>query len=400
MVSIGEQKTRKMNMENHSGERRRPGRIGVAVCVLVFMASLKAAACGVPVFEYSMAFWHADAYEAVVFLNGEPTAQVKALLDELRGKGVDGEGVAKLRIVVVDVNATPNAALGAAWEKAGGKLPWMKLAYPAVSGMPIRSTIPVQTVWEGPFTRANIAVVLDSPCRREVAGRLAAGEAAVWVLLESGEKQKDDAAASTLAGGIATAEENLRFVRAGESSEEIRPSYSMLRVSRDDPDEDVFVEILLKSETDLVEHDEPMAFVVFGRGRVLYALVGAGIGGDNIREACEAVIGECTCEIKAENPGTDVLMAANWQEAAQKLRKQFGEYGVSTGLSGQAALPGLSTAAVTAAARDAQEQDASNVEGVGELSRNLIILALVVAVLVAVVSLWLAAKKSGRSEGT
>lgn len=396
-------------MESHSGCRRRLGGIGVAAWALIFMASLKAPACDVPVFEYSMAFWHADVYEAVVFLDGEPTARVKALLDEIRGKGVDGGGAANLRVVAINVNDMPHAPLGPAWEKAGGRLPWMRLVYPPVSGTlvagathgaRVRGAIPVQAVWEGPFTGANIAVVLDSPCRREIAGRLRAGEAAVWVLIESGDKQKDDAAAATLARGITEAEEDLRFVRGAESSEKIAPSYSMLRVSRDDPAEEVLVEMFLKSETDLAEYDEPMAFVIFGRGRVLYALVGAGIAADNIREACEAVIGKCTCEIKAENPGTDVLMAADWQQVAEKLRKQFGEYGVLTGLSGQAALPGLSTAAVREAARDAQAQDASNAEGAGELSRNLIILALVVVVFLAVVSLWLAAKKSGRSEGS
>ncbi|MHC4711911.1 MAG: hypothetical protein ACYTAN_01395 [Planctomycetota bacterium] len=397
-----------MKMESCNGGRQRAGGIGVLAWALIFMASLEAPACDVPVFEYSMAFWQADAYEAVVFLDGEPTAEVRALLDEIRGKGVDGGGAANLRVVTVDVDKTPHAPLGPAWEKAGCELPWMKLLSPPVSGTlmegatrgtPIRGTVPLQTIWEGPFTGANIAAVLDSPCRREIAGRLEAGEAAVWVLIESGDKQKDDAAAATLAAGITAAEEDLRFVRGAEPSEKIRPSYSMLRGSRDDPAEEVLVEIFLKSETDLAEHNEPMAFVIFGRGRVLYALVGAGIAGDNIREACEAVISECTCEVKAENPGTDVLMTANWQEAAQKLRKLFGEYGVLTGLSGQAALPGLSTVAVTAAARDAQAQGASNAEGAGELSRNLVILALVVVVLVAVVSLWLAARKSGRSEG-
>ncbi len=55
-----------------------------------------------------------------------------------------------------------------------------------------------------------------------------------------------------------------------------------------------------------------MAFPVFGRGRALYALVGDGIQEKNIREACESMLAWCSCEIKAQSPGTDLLIAADW----------------------------------------------------------------------------------------
>ena len=59
----------------------------------------------------------------------------------------------------------------------------------------------------------------------------------------------------------------------------------LLRVRRDDPAEALLVWMLLGSESDLAGQNEPIAFPVFGRGRVLYALVGDGITADNVRTA-------------------------------------------------------------------------------------------------------------------
>ena len=72
------------------------------------------------------------------------------------------------------------------------------------------------------------------------------------------------------------------------------------------------METLLSSEPDLHGRDEPMAFPVFGRGRVLYALVGAGVNADNVRHALDFLVGGCSCTIKRENPGVDLLLTADW----------------------------------------------------------------------------------------
>jgi hypothetical protein len=46
------------------------------------------------------------------------------------------------------------------------------------------------------------------------------------------------------------------------------PDFSLIRLSRDDPAEEVFVDILMYSEPGLFEYQEdPMVFPVFGRGR-------------------------------------------------------------------------------------------------------------------------------------
>ena len=94
----------------------------------------------------------------------------------------------------------------------------------------------------------------------------------------------------------------------------MHPSFSMLRLDRSNEEEAFFVASLLQSEEDLMGIAEPMAFAVFGRGRVLYALVGQGINPSNIRRACEFIIGPCSCQVKDTNPGIDLLLKATWDD--------------------------------------------------------------------------------------
>jgi hypothetical protein len=55
-----------------------------------------------------------------------------------------------------------------------------------------------------------------------------------------------------------------------------------------------------------------MVFPVFGRGRALLPLVGAGITEANITAAAGFLTGACSCEVKALNPGFDLLLPADW----------------------------------------------------------------------------------------
>lgn len=58
-----------------------------------------------------------------------------------------------------------------------------------------------------------------------------------------------------------------------------------------------------------------MAFPIFGRGRVLCALVGEGISEMNVEEVCGFVSGACSCVVKYQNPGVDMLMDVRWDAA-------------------------------------------------------------------------------------
>jgi hypothetical protein len=157
-------------------------------------------------------------------------------------------------------------------------------------------------VWEGRLTADAVAAVVDSPCRRDIADRLLTGDEMIWVLLQTGRKAEDDVAAERI--------EQELMRPADEGQPPLRSS--LVRVSRGDPAEKLLTETLLSTEPDLRGLDEPMAFPVFGRGRVLYALVGAGINSETVRHALAFLSGGCSCTVKRENPGVDLLLTADW----------------------------------------------------------------------------------------
>jgi len=89
--------------------------------------------------------------------------------------------------------------------------------------------------------------------------------------------------------------------------------FSLIQLKRDDPRERFLVDALIHSEADLAEYnEEPIVFPVFGRGIVLYALVGPGIDQENIREAAKFLAGPCSCQVKEQNPGFDLLFNTDW----------------------------------------------------------------------------------------
>jgi hypothetical protein len=241
-------------------------------------------ACDTPVYRYALENWPADGYRATVLHRGPLAADQQRLVEHLKGRAAS----ANLTVQAIDLDRPPQADVPErfrAVDLAAG--PVLIVSYPAATK--------IETdVWSGPLSADAVEILLDSPARRETARRLRAGEIA-WLLLESGQTADDEAAAKVV----------------GENRLTV-PVSSVLRLRRDDPAERLLVRILLGSEPDLAGRAEPMAFPVFGRGRVLYALVGAGITAENVRQAGSFLGGDCSCTVKRDNPGTDLLLTADW----------------------------------------------------------------------------------------
>lgn len=287
-------------------------------------------ACSVPVFRYALEHWPSDAYQVVFFHRGTPTPKQGTYLVQLSPEGKAGKLAANVEVIAVDLDeASPDDPKTkddlALWKEQNTEtLPWMVVRYPL--------SIPIaKTIWAGEPTDEAIDSLLNSPKRRAIAERLVKGETAVWVFLESGNKEKDDAAFFTLQTELKRAEQELELpapdpqdVADGLISVDqaaLKVQFSIQRVSRTDPNEAVFVNMLLDSEEGLrdTEFDgQPMAFPIFGRGRSLYAVIGAGIQRDVILDACRFLTGPCSCQVKDQNPGVDLLMAVDWENVVTK----------------------------------------------------------------------------------
>ncbi len=250
--------------------------------VFFLLASTSAFACSVPVFRYALEHWAADAYRVTV------------------PKGTKLAG--NFSITEADTLK-------------------IELRQPA-------SMRNDEVIWSAEYSAANAALLVDSPARKEIAERLGNGESAVWVLLESGDAAKDaeaskflDERLDYLSGVMELPALDQQDVKNGLVSipgDGLRLAFSTLKVKRDDPAEAAFVAMLLASESDLSEFDEPIVFPIFGQGRVLYALVGKGIKVETVDHAAQFLIGSCSCQVKEQNPGVDIVMAVDWKKMVKE----------------------------------------------------------------------------------
>ncbi len=285
-------------------------------------------ACKIPVFRYALERWHPDRYEVVVLHRGALSESDGQLVEKLREASQSVTRSANMTVVTVDLAAPPPATDQGRAEKsqtvfdrfADLTSPQILVHYPPFG--PDR-----WQAWAGPLSAENVERLVDSRTRRQIVERLLAGDSAVWVLIESGQKEQDDQAYETLARELARLEKSLELparelIEAEQEFQantpiELRIGFSLLRLRRDDPEEQVFLSMLLHSEPDLADFHEPIAIPIFGRGRSVFALVGRGIKGENIEENCRFICGDCSCQVKEQNPGMDMLFAVNWDDRVQ-----------------------------------------------------------------------------------
>lgn len=292
----------------------------VVTAALFILSPSTAYACSTPVFRYALERWPADYYEGVLIHKG-PLADDDPASVLLQGEQAE---FLNLRISPIDLaSSTADEVTGLLGGPVPETLPALVLWYPWNKGR-------AAPFWNGQFTPSTVKALIQSPKRQELARRLTDGQTAVWIFIESGDAGKDKAALQLLNKEFATAAKELKEMASALAEElqmpEISYEFSILPVSRSDPNERMLLEILLNSEPDLDEYsNEPIVFPTFGRGRVLFALVGEGINADNLREAIAFITGPCGCEIKMLNPGVDLLMAENWDASVMQFYQEFYE---------------------------------------------------------------------------
>lgn len=245
---------------------------------LVFAGS--AWACNVPVFRYALERWPADTY--LITVPAAPTNLVEAL----RAAAVNLE---------VATGPVTNATV------------WSPQTDPQSPPL-----------WSGAFTADNIRALVDSPARRAIVREMQKGASAVWVLLDSGDAPADTAAAQLLDTELTKLAKELRLPEVDpedprtEGNVRLKIAFPMIRVSRADPAEQLFIRMLLSGQAALDPARGPIVFPVFGRGRALYGLAGKELTPANIEDTASFLCGACSCEVKDLNPGWDLLLAADW----------------------------------------------------------------------------------------
>jgi len=265
--------------------------------------------CSVPVFRYALERWPADLYEVIVFHRGPLSSEKQALLEKLQ-YGSE----ANIYVSTYDISGKSNEQMLELWEsQSAAELPWMVLSYPRL----IQASEPV---WTAHFDAAAVEMLVHSPARKKIADRILEGDSAVWILMESGVKEQDEATALFLDTQLKRMEENLQVPEQDdfeeymgyELEEDIKIAFSVVRLSRTDPEEQVLIQTLLRNDPELQATSKPVAFPVFGRGRALCALMSDDIDELNIEEISMFLTGPCSCQVKSLNPGMDLLISVDW----------------------------------------------------------------------------------------
>ena len=267
--------------------------------------------CSVPVFRYALERWRPDPYKGIYIFRDVISEKDQALLNELKDAASNSEAPLNLIVREVNVDSFGEEKLTKILQgPVPDKLPVLMIWYPDQMGKN-------PPVLNEALTPSLVKGLVQSPKRQQVAESLINGESVIWVFIPSGNTKKDESAMSLikqeLDTALATYSKSPFTILSGAKRKKLSYGFPIMTLSRDDPAERIFIETLLKSESDLYEHlDEPMVFPVFGRGRVLGALFGKYISEKNIQEASAFLSGACSCEVKNLNPGVDLLVAAPW----------------------------------------------------------------------------------------
>ncbi|NOZ39573.1 MAG: hypothetical protein GXP24_05025 [Planctomycetes bacterium] len=272
-------------------------------------------------FRYALEHWHPDPYRAVILHRGTLSEEDEKLVAKLEAMPTDPNTSANMIVRRVDVEQDEESPdltelLGPDYRESL-ESPEIALLYP-------QGSLSGPLAWRGRLTAENVDALVRSPARSQITDWILAGESAVWVLVGAGDAVADKLAEETLRTQLDLLENELKLrdmeiIEAEsqfgkETKVELRLGLKLLVLDRTDPKEKIFAAMLLRSEENLEELGQPVAIPVYGRGRAFLALAGKGIKRRNIEESCRFLIGDCSCEVKRQNPGVDLLFALNWDE--------------------------------------------------------------------------------------
>ncbi|MCE9529982.1 MAG: hypothetical protein K8T89_02405 [Planctomycetes bacterium] len=288
-----------------------PLRIGLVLIIgAILSVPPKASACSIPVFRYALERWQATPYDVLIYHRGPLSVADRKAIQQVE---VVGEK-ANLEVTEIDLTKKNGKELTAIWEKYGtdNPLPWMIIRYPD-------SDANSPPAWSGPVDAVKLKPFIDSPFRQRIIRKLFNGDSAIVVLLESGDKKADDEAAKILTTSLTKFEKDFELPKLTREGPQLRSevplniSLPMVRLSRDQAEEKQFIDTMVRSQEGLDKAKGPIAFVIFGRGRLLTALHGKDLNAANVESVARFLCGACSCQVKELNPGVDLVFHASWE---------------------------------------------------------------------------------------
>jgi hypothetical protein len=290
--------------------------------ILMLVVPLSGQACSIPVFRYALERWSPARYDALLVQRGPLSTELANVPRSFEQE----PGTANLSMQFLDLASAENSA-GKRYNTLHGSrqpLPCLLVRFP-------ETNLEVAPAWAGAASPAGLKALLHSPLRTDLVKRLTSGASAVFLLLQSGNDEADRAAEVMLRRELAAQERLIELSdRARDETQllykvPLRISFPVVTLSRSVPEEQALIALLLHGDEDLTGVKGPIAFPIFGRGRVMGSFHGDQLGAEQIQRVTRYLCGDCSCEVKKENPGFDLLIAAPWQD----LLAAWGEAGSS-----------------------------------------------------------------------
>jgi len=149
-------------------------------------------------------------------------------------------------------------------------------------------------------TKNEVLNISTSPKRKIIAKELMDGKLCVMLYLKCGIPEKDEL--------------GLKSLKQSVSASPFGEVITIVELERKCTDEKQFVSLLLNVESDLKDIKEPMLFGIFGKFRALEPLVAKGITQENINLMIDFLTADCSCLIKDDLPGTNILYSETWKD--------------------------------------------------------------------------------------
>ncbi|MCC5850625.1 MAG: hypothetical protein JJU29_21265 [Verrucomicrobia bacterium] len=259
-------------------------------------------ACTVPVFRYALERWAPDPH--LIFHAGRESSEKGAWLDGL-ASGSHHTNLYAMRDIEEATLAPGEVRL--VFEES--MIEW----------------------WRGPMDAETLERLADSPLRRELVRELLSGTSTVFVLVQSGDPETDAATETKVRSLLEKLEKILELPEAPEYDEDdprgrsmtelpLKLEFSLLVLESGDAAEDFFRK-QLHAVVEGPPEEGPVLAAVFGQGRAI-SLPFSMITEELLTELCWFLEGPCSCQVKALNPGYDLVLTADWDYAVQKYPEE------------------------------------------------------------------------------
>jgi hypothetical protein len=266
---------------------------------LLFIFASSSRACSIPVFRYALDRWPADRFTLEVAPADAKDANVARFL-----RNFTDNTPLNLRIERLPEDSTEHSRL-----------------------RPPGATDEAWQLWSGKLDGPAIKSLTGSPARKEIVHRLLSGETIVWMLVTSGKTEGDAAVAARLEKRLRYLEQiaQLPAIDPNDPSSRLGPGpalgvkFSVLRINADSAAEKPFLAMLAGPKADEMGNHGTWLAAVFGRGRVLGAWGARDFGDEQIDEVSLFLLGACSCQVKRQNPGWDLLLDVDWDTELQAM---------------------------------------------------------------------------------